>query len=76
MQGLFPQRDLVGSEQDQVVVRKKLATDPAVAFQRNLLEIRALSCLKQGLLQDAFACADLLEDIELQVKILGSLGGD
>ena len=48
MQSLFPQRDLVGSEQDQVTVRKKLSTDPAVAFQRRLLEIRAQSCLKQG----------------------------
>ena len=56
------------------MVRKKLATDPAVAFQRSLLEIRAQSCLKQGELQDAFACADLLENVELQVQILGNLG--
>ena len=39
-----------------------------------MLEMRAQSCLEQGQLKDAFACADLLEDVELQVTILGKLG--
>ena len=65
MHALFPQKDVLSSEQDQVQVRKKMAFDPGCSFQKNLINKRARLCLKRSQLLDAFVCADLLKDIDL-----------
>jgi len=51
-------------------MRTKLALDPGSTLQRKLLKERGAICVEQHNLLDAFVCADLLRDIDLQVSIL------
>ena len=60
LQTMFPSKDLINSDQDQVLVRKKIALDPACSLQKRALERRARFCLRRHEYLDAFTCADLL----------------
>jgi hypothetical protein len=65
---LFPHSDLT-KPSDRSEIINRIAFDSASFPQRQLLERKCMSLLAQNGFWDAFACAELLNDLGLAIEV-------